>query len=161
MIPIDPSLEELQKSFELVHGELYRKEKRDTRGNLRPRRKVECRKNHSRGYCVVSFGRKVILYHRIIYILTYGSIPGGMQIDHINGNRIDNRIENLRLVTNRQNGQNKQHHRNGRLVGCTYNKRKKRWNARVRFKGIKLSLGNYKTEQEAHQAYITFIENNL
>lgn len=104
---------------------------------------------------------KVLLYHRIIYILTQGEIPLGMQIDHINGNRIDNRIENLRLVTNRQNGQNKQHHRNGRLAGCTYNKLKKRWSARIRFKGVKLSLGTYETEPEAHQAYMTFIEKNL
>ena len=43
--------------------------------------------------------------HRIIWREHHGEIPDGMQIDHINENGLDNRIENLQLVTHKQNSQ--------------------------------------------------------
>ena len=45
--------------------------------------------------------------HRVAWILAHGAIPHGKQIDHINGIRDDNRLCNLRLVTQRENDQNR------------------------------------------------------
>jgi hypothetical protein len=45
--------------------------------------------------------------HRVAWILAHGAIPDGLQIDHINGIRDDNRLCNLRLVTQRENDQNR------------------------------------------------------
>ena len=62
---------------------------------------------HSKGYRRVTLRGKSYLVHRVIYVLLTGEDLEGWQIDHINGDRADNRIENLRKVTSAQNGQNR------------------------------------------------------
>lgn len=60
----------------------------------------------NKGYLYVSINGKHTLKHRFIWSAFYGEIPEGMQIDHINTVRDDNRLENLRLVTDKQNKNN-------------------------------------------------------
>ncbi len=74
-------------------------------------------------------------------------------IDHINGNSLDNRYCNLRIVTNRENQQNRKSHRNGRLVGCYYHKRDKKWISQIVLNGKQKCLGYFNTELEAHNRY--------
>jgi predicted GNAT family N-acyltransferase len=71
------------------------------------------------------------------------------QIDHINGNRLDNNINNLRLVSNQQNSFNRT-----RARGYTWNKRNKNWNAQIMLNGKHIHLGCYTTEDEARKAYL-------
>ena len=59
------------------------------------------------GYIVVRKGRKMVKLHRLIWEHAHGPIPGKLQVDHINGVRSDNRIENLRLVSPDENMRNK------------------------------------------------------
>ena len=59
------------------------------------------------GYRVGSFCSKFWREHRLIWTLLNGDIPEGLEIDHINYNKSDNRIINLRLCTHHQNSQNK------------------------------------------------------
>lgn len=80
--------------------------------------------------------------------------PEGYVVDHINGNSLDNRKENLRIATHRENAQNQKKHRSGKLVGCSYDKQKKKWRAAIRVNGPQKILGCFKTEYEAHQAYM-------
>lgn len=59
-----------------------------------------------RGYrCIRLLGKKTYA-HRVIWEMFHGPIPEGMQIDHMNGVRSDNRIENMRLVTQQENLKN-------------------------------------------------------
>ena len=58
------------------------------------------------GYRQVSFGGRIFSVHRLIWVMHYGSSPNG-EVDHINGDRSDNRICNLRLATSSQNNQNR------------------------------------------------------
>jgi hypothetical protein len=57
----------------------------------------------STGYRQVTFRPKVYLAHRIIWEMHNGKIPDGYEVDHINANRSDNRIENLQLLSSYQN----------------------------------------------------------
>lgn len=76
-------------------------------------------------------------------------------VDHINGNRSDNRVENLRIVTRRENGQNMKSHRDGRLYGCYCDTRHKtpRWIAQITIDNICIHLGAFDSEPEAHDMY--------
>lgn len=146
--PID--VEELRKTFRIRNGNLERIDLRRTDGKWTV---VKNWGSQSEGYCQVWFNGKLIYYHVIIWILSTGKdIPQGLEIDHINGNKIDNRIENLRLVTGRINNQNKGIHRKGHLVGAGFYKRIGKYQALI-YIGKLIHLGYYETEQEAHRAY--------
>ena len=147
--PID--VEELKKTFRIRNGNLERIDYRYKNGKWTV---FNNKKNHNEGYCTVKFNGTDILYHVIIWILSTGKdIPHGMEIDHINGNKIDNRIENLRLVTRRQNQQNRKTHRAGQLVGCYFHKSSGKYQAQIGIGEKRVWLGRYKTEQEGHEAY--------
>jgi hypothetical protein len=147
--PID--VEELKKVFRIRNGNLERINYRYTNGKWTV---VNNKKNHSDGYCQVKFNGRMVLYHVIVWILSTGKdIPQGMEIDHINGNKIDNRIENLRIVTHRENHQNRKTHRAGQLFGCYFHKSSGKYLAQIIIGEKKVFLGRYKTKQEAHKAY--------
>ena len=99
------------------------------------------------GYARV--GRSKDKMHRILL-----GNPYGMLIDHINGNSLDNRKSNLRVVTNRENQQNRTLHRAGKLCGCCYEKQRKKWKSQIKINKLIKHLGYFKTEHEAHQAYM-------
>lgn len=93
--------------------------------------------------------------HRLAWRLHYGEFPpNGIQIDHINGNRSDNRISNLRLATAQQNRMNERQ-RQPKPKGVTLFRLRgwERWRARIKKDGKEVSLGYYKTQSEAKAAY--------
>jgi hypothetical protein len=71
-------------------------------------------------------------------------------IDHADGDKLNNKIENLRIVTNQQNNFNRK-----RARGYYWNKKVKKWKAEIQLDGKKKHLGLFENEQEAHQAYLT------
>lgn len=75
--------------------------------------------------------------------------------DHINGDTLDNRRENLRLATHEQNMRNKKHYSNSKsgLKGATQDKRTGKWVAYIGHEGRVKNLGAYDTPEEAHAAY--------
>lgn len=104
------------------------------------------------GYRVVTISYKRYKVHRIIFFLENGFVP--KTIDHINGDKDDNRIENLRGVSHRQNSSNNRKHRHGKLVGCYFYKERKLWTSQIRINGKQTFIGRFKTELEAHKAYM-------
>jgi len=147
--PID--VEELKKVFRIRNGNLERIDLRRTDEKWTV---VKNWGNKSDGYCLVGFNGRRIKYHNIIWVLSTGKdIPSGLVIDHINGNRIDSRMENMRLVTDRINNQNMEVHRDGKLVGCAFCKHAKRYKTKIQINSKQIYLGYFKTEQEAHRAY--------
>lgn len=111
------------------------------------------------GYIKLSYGNKYIRAHRIAYQLMVKRVPKNREIDHINGNITDNRIENLRVVTTRENQQNRKIHRKKKkLVGCYFCNKK--WKSQVYYNGEKLHIGFFKTELEAHASYMNFLDDH-
>ena len=82
--------------------------------------------------------------------------PGDkQQVDHINGDRLDNRRENLRLCTNQQNGWNRgatASNASG-FKGVFWNKVQRKWNAYIRLNGKPIYLGSFVDVMDAHIAY--------
>ena len=152
--PID--VEELRKTFRIRDGNLERIDLRRTDGKWTV---VTNRKNTNDGYCRVSLNGEIVMYHSIIWILsTDEDIPESMEIDHINGNKLDNRIKNLRVVSHRINTQNKKVHRDGQLAGSGFDKRDKRYRPKIQINSKDIYLGCFNTEQEAHRAYMIACE---
>lgn len=79
----------------------------------------------------------------------------GLQVDHINGDRADNRVENLRAATRRQNAYNRGADRvsTSRFKGVSWNREKRKWEVKLRIDGRNRTLGRYDTEEDAAVAY--------
>lgn len=91
----------------------------------------------------------LFLHHAVV-----GRPLKGLVVDHINGNGLDNRLSNLRIVTRRENTHNQKRHREkGKIVGACWDKSKKRWVSCIRINGKQKFLGRFKTEKEAGDAY--------
>jgi hypothetical protein len=74
-------------------------------------------------------------------------------IDHIDGDRYNSQLSNLRLVTNRENASNKKIHRDGKTVGCYFDTKLSKWRAQISINGKKYHLGYFKILKDAEQAY--------
>jgi hypothetical protein len=103
------------------------------------------------GYDQLSANRKRELTHRLVWLWVHGYLPE--QIDHIDGNRLNNRIANLREATTSQN--------HGNMARPTKNtsgykgvrQRGKRFSANIKTNGQMLYIGTFATAEEAHAAY--------
>ncbi len=93
---------------------------------------------------------KTVYMHREIM-----NIPNGVQIDHINGNGLDNRKVNLRICNHSQNQQNraKRGNKSSRFKGVDWHKLSKKWRARICINRKRIHIGYYNSENEAAKAY--------
>ena len=108
------------------------------------------------GYLIVGVCWKLQLVHRVAWVHYYGA-EAPKYIDHINGNRSDNRIANLRAATPKQNVQNiKKAYSTNKSSGVlgVYWHQCGKWQARIQTDGRSKSLGLFATKEEAHQAYL-------
>lgn len=97
---------------------------------------------HKTGYRHVTWLGKIHKVHRLIFILVHGYMP--KEIDHINGDRADNRIENLREVTRSENQYNKSAQRNrSGYRGVTWHQKSNKWAVRVMKDGKSRSFGYF------------------
>ena len=103
-------------------------------------------KAYETGYIRFTIDGSKFLAHRIAWMLI-NSDPCEMQIDHINHDRSDNRIKNLRLATNTENHKNatKQKNNKSGFVGVHWCNTTSKFRATIKIKGLKISLGYKKT----------------
>lgn len=101
----------------------------------------------------VRVNKKLHAVHRLIYLWHYGVLPP--QIDHINGNSKDNRIENLRPANDFQNQANKAKTKRNTsgFKGVEFCRTTGRWRARIMANRKKVCLGRFDTPIDAALAY--------
>lgn len=107
------------------------------------------------GYVRITLAKSSYRAHRLAWFYVHGVWPS-QHLDHVNRNRTDNRLENLREVSQQQNTQNMSKRKNSvcKYKGVTplpYDKT--RFVAQIRFDGKQRKLGIFTSQEEAHQAY--------
>ncbi len=152
-----PPLERFQELF-YVNGEgrLLCKQKACPRTRRQPG--DEAGSVNGSGYKIVVVSGRKYLVHRIVWLLTYSEDPGDCQVDHINGDRIDNRPSNLRLCSHTQNCLNSvvmSRNKSG-IKGVHFEAacKNRPWRAQYRCK----RLGQFATKEEAAQAVADAME---
>ena len=86
--------------------------------------------------------------HRIV-----AGTPKGRDTDHINGNGLDNRRGNLRVVTRRENQQNRHTRKTSKYPGVSWDWQNQKWRASIKAKGKQHNLGRYDDEETAGLVY--------
>ena len=149
---IYPSQERLRERFEYdseqgllvsIHSNHNQRRRRRT-GVTSPK---DYRRTHLEGryYC----------HHRLVWIWHHGAIDPEILVDHINRDRHDDRIENLRLATASQNNAHSAMSRSNTsgYKGVTFGKKEGKWKAQIRVNYKKKHLGHFPTKEEAAAAY--------
>lgn len=112
----------------------------------------------SSGYYMVGLRKNVnknFRVHQLVAMAFLNHKPIGhkLVIDHINDNKLDNRLCNLQIVTNRFNSFKTQGSYSSQYKGVYKNNNAKKWLAQIRIDGVKKHIGYFDNEYEAHLAY--------
>lgn len=115
-----------------------------------------------RGYLAIRVDGQRYLAHRLAWLYVFGAWPEG-DVDHANGDRADNRIENLRLANRSQNKANSKKYDNNSsgFKGVCWRKETGRWRARIGVNGEVLNLGSFDNAEDAYRAYSVAAEQHF
>ena len=144
-----PPLERLKQLFEYQEGSLVRRI--SVTSNAKKGAIAGCFSKD--GYGRVNVDGRQYLIHRIIFMLCHGECPE--ELDHIDGNRSNNRIENLRAASRGENQYNTSRQKNSTTgyKGVTLHKKSGMFHAKIRASGVHKYIGSYGTAEEAYAAY--------
>ena len=113
--------------------------------------------NDGQGYRKHMIDGRPYKAHRLAWLYTHGVWPAG-EVDHINGQRSDNRMSNLRDVPRVTNSENfriaRRSNKTGLLGVTSPGKQDKRYTATITAGGKRKTLGRFDTPEEAHAAYL-------
>lgn len=146
------NLESFTNRIEYKNGTIYWKE-----GVIKGK---ECGWVDKHGYRCTRMGKHLVRNHHIIWYLCYGEWPSS-SIDHINNDPSDNRIENLRLATQKQNCRNQklQKRRKGEFKGVYRYSDSGKWYVKVKHNGKSVAgLGSHSSKLEAGMIYNITVE---
>lgn len=129
----------LRQLFVYLDGHLIWKE--DQRANKVKGKEAGC--ISSNGYIYICINKKIYSAHRLVYLYHFGNFDG--DIDHINGVRNDNHIENLRIATKHQNRVNSKLFRNNKSQhkNVSWYKIRKQWRVQFAVNGKPTHFGQY------------------
>lgn len=109
---------------------------------------------NAKGYCLIRVDGIQYKAHRLAWLYVYGKHPDN-HIDHIDGDRENNKIINLRDVTSHGNGQNRRSCNSNSTSGYLgVSKNGKGFTATIKVDYKRTGLGTYATPEEAHEAYL-------
>jgi hypothetical protein len=109
------------------------------------------------GYISISIGKVFYLAHRLAWKYVYGADPA-LFIDHMDGDRANNRITNLREVTKSENSRNMRKalcsNKSTGLIGAYLHKGASKFHSQIKVNDEVVYLGQFDSAQEAHEAYV-------
>jgi len=140
--------EAVKALFEYRDGDLHWKSRPP---NLASRGTVAGYKNTKDLYWRVAVQGKMYLKHRLVFLYHHSDLP--KYVDHINGNREDNRIENLRLATRFENARNARlpRHNTSGIKGVFKAKKDKNWTCSLRTNKKLKTIGGFQTQESAQE----------
>jgi hypothetical protein len=108
-------------------------------------------KNNSNGYNLIKVDNKLIRRHRIMAFtfLNLDINNSKQEVDHINGDKLNNHVDNLRLVNQQENCFNRTN-----TKGYSFRKARNKFESKIMLNGKSKHLGYFTTEEDAHQAYL-------
>jgi len=134
--------------FEPIEGKLYwrRSERRARAG----REAGGIQQRSTLKYRLVGIDGKAYLTHRLVWFLTFGTWPKE-EIDHWNGNGLDNRLSNLREVTSQENHHNQRMsiRNTSGVTGVYWDKSRQKWRVLIKIAGKSIHLGRFNNLQDA------------
>lgn len=114
----------------------------------------------SKGYLQLSLCKegklKTFKVHKLVVMAFMGHIPNGKMdfvVDHINNVKTDNRLENLQIITNRENISKDVKNKTSKYTGVYWCNTYQKWKAQIQINKKLNSLGSFKSEYDAHLAY--------
>lgn len=146
-----PSQEELQRYFYYNKGNLFFYPFQGTRKRWSRLSNRKLGHKNKDGYIVCTWKHKRMYLHRMIFMYHYGYLPE--QIDHIDNNKSNNKIENLRAADNSLNMHNttKRTDNTSGVKGVWFSKRHNKWIAGFQFRNKKIHVGTFIDKEEAER----------
>ena len=111
------------------------------------------------GYLVVNLSKngknKTFNIHQLVAMAFLNHIPEGHKIvvDHIDNNKTNNRLDNLQLITPRENTSKDKTGYTSEYIGVSWNKKRRKWVSTININGQVIFLGRFNNEYEAHLKY--------
>ncbi len=110
------------------------------------------------GYCIVSLynlKQATLKIHKLVAIAFLNHVPCGHKtvVDHIDFDKTNNKLSNLRLITQRENSNQKQLKSTSKHIGVHWHKKSKKWKSEIWINGANAYLGCFKNEIDASNAY--------
>ena len=141
--------EKCHEMFEYIDGQLVFKDN----WHSKQRKGQSVTSVNNCGYLKVCIDKKNYLVHRLIFLMHHGYLPE--LLDHIDMDKLNNRIENLRDADKELNSWNRglQANNTSGFRGVSWNKAAGKWHAYIKIKGKRKHLGLFNTPEEASAAY--------
>lgn len=123
-------------------------------GNVAPGKIAGSRSGH--GYIQIRVNGVKYVAHRLAWLFVYGAWPSA-ELDHVNLDKADNRIRNLREATREQNSWNTPAYKSNSSgkKGVSFSQKMGKWQAQIRLDKKPEHLGYYDTIEAAHLAYVS------
>lgn len=137
--------DDVRQIFYYENGNLHWKENR----GCRIKKGMKAGSLDRKGYRQVNVNKKVYKLHRLIYLYHHNHIP--KILDHIDGDKLNNKIENLRAASPSESQCNRglQKNNSSGIKGVYWDKNRKKWEAYCQYQRKKKTLGRYNTKEEA------------
>lgn len=112
---------------------------------------------NKKGYYRVGFSKDGIIkshkVHILVAIAFLGHISNDLVVDHIDNDKSNNRLDNLQLITQRENSSKDQKNRTSERIGVGWHKKNKKWISKITINKKSIYLGSFKNEIDASNAY--------